>query len=377
MPDIALNTILYILIFIIPGLIFRKFYFSGEFTKQFYQGHLLERFMFTILCSIICLLCIFFLIYVIRLKFDFLPSISYESVSKIFSIISSNSVPDKKMFEYTYNDGIIMLLMYYILSVVLGLMFHYINLFFRLEYISSVFKYKNQWYYIFNGKSIKGVTGIGKKLVLTKVDALVNDGEKNIIYSGDLSDYYIEPSNNKLDTIILKNTYKKIPNVIEDCNYDIPTGIRYIPGNAMCIQNDKIINLNITHFTIERRFRYIKKIIWAIASVINVLMWPLMICFFWVDLKGLGIKNIESMYFVKKILIVILALFNSYQIKRLIGTILGIEELDIPILTFIAIILYMNIPFIWILGLLPWYGSLVALVGSTIVLLLIIGKNVS
>ncbi|HIC8755750.1 hypothetical protein [Elizabethkingia anophelis] len=377
MPDIALNTIFYILVFIIPGLIFRKFYFSGEFTKQFYQGHLLERFMFTILCSIICLLCIFYLVNFIRIWFNFLPSISYESATKIFKIVSSNSVPDKNMFEYTYKDALIMLTMHYFLSGILGAMFHYINLLLRLDFFSSALKYKNHWYYIFNGKSVKGVRGIGKKLIQTKIDALVNDGEKNIIYSGELSDYYIEPSNNKLDTILLKNAYKKVPNHIENCNYDVGTDVRYIPGNVICLQNDKIINLNITHFTIDRRFGFIKKIIWAITNIINVLMWPLMICFFWVDLKDLGIKNIESLYFLKKIIFVILILFNAYQIKRLIGIIMKIESSDIPVFKFIIIIFYINIPFIWVFGYLEWYWTLLAMLGATGILTWIFGDKTS
>ena len=41
--NIALNTIVYLMVFIFPGMIFRKFYYIREYSKEFDKGNLFER----------------------------------------------------------------------------------------------------------------------------------------------------------------------------------------------------------------------------------------------------------------------------------------------------------------------------------------------
>ena len=41
--NLALNTIIYIMIFIVPGILFRNYFYSREYSKEFYFGNLFEE----------------------------------------------------------------------------------------------------------------------------------------------------------------------------------------------------------------------------------------------------------------------------------------------------------------------------------------------
>jgi len=43
MPELALNTIILIVLILFPGLIVRRFYFIGNFSKQFFKGEWSEK----------------------------------------------------------------------------------------------------------------------------------------------------------------------------------------------------------------------------------------------------------------------------------------------------------------------------------------------
>ena len=51
--DLAINSILVFLLLILPGLIFRRFYYVGEFSKQFNSAAWLNSFYVSILPGIV------------------------------------------------------------------------------------------------------------------------------------------------------------------------------------------------------------------------------------------------------------------------------------------------------------------------------------
>ena len=95
--NIALNTIVYLVVFIFPGIIFRKFYYIREYSKEFDKGNLFERSVFTVLTSVI-ILALSYLIYTILVDFlgqDHVPYISYETIRGIHQQISTNQLPNE------------------------------------------------------------------------------------------------------------------------------------------------------------------------------------------------------------------------------------------------------------------------------------------
>lgn len=79
--NIALSTIVYISIFLFPGILFRKFLFIGVDNKQFYTGHLFER----IFCvnKVFKQVSVFISLYIFVAKCDILNK-RYRSMQKEF-----------------------------------------------------------------------------------------------------------------------------------------------------------------------------------------------------------------------------------------------------------------------------------------------------
>lgn len=208
--NIALHTIFYITIFIIPGTLLRRFYFSGEFNKEFSQGNLMERFMWTIFSSILVLLISSLFFYFIRIIYnkELLSAISYDTIKEVFDLLTDNDLPTSTQFFAIYKDFLILLFGIYFASILIGWASKKIAI---SRFVSSyvpVFRYKNYWYYFVRGKVKSASKGKNKEYWYTETDILIQQDGSTKMYSGKISDYYIDPNNNQLESIFLEDTNK-------------------------------------------------------------------------------------------------------------------------------------------------------------------------
>lgn len=255
--NIALSTIVYLMIFIFPGILFRKFYFRGEFTKQFHQGNLMERFLWTIFFSVLCLIINFFLFYFLRhiLDLKLLSSISYDSIKDIFCVLKSNDLPEKDTFKAVYFDFSVLIGSVYLLSSIFGFLLHSIVVEFNWDVKHTVFRFRNYWYYLIKGKTKENQS---KKHLYTIADVLVADGSSNnILYRGRVVDYYVDNSTNELESIILKDTIRYKKNKLSDGQTEVIE--KNIPGNLFCIQKDRIVNINFSHIVRDKDYTKFKQ----------------------------------------------------------------------------------------------------------------------
>lgn len=104
--NIVLSTIFYVMIFIFPGIIFRKFYFRGSFTSQFSKGNLFERFTLTMFFSIISALLSVSVLILLRYLFDvrFLGSVSYKTIIDVFNDIKKEHLYEQ--FGITFDKEV-------------------------------------------------------------------------------------------------------------------------------------------------------------------------------------------------------------------------------------------------------------------------------
>ena len=189
--NIALHTIFYISIFIIPGILFRRFYFSGEFNKEFSQGNLMERFIWTIFSSIIVLFFSSLFFYFIRIVYDkqLLTAISYETIKEIFSILSRNDMPDTQQFFAIYKDFLILVLGIYFSSIIFGSLAKRISVNRFVCGIFPVLRYRNYWHYFVRGRIKAAPREKGQEYWYTEADVLVYNENETKMYSGKISDY--------------------------------------------------------------------------------------------------------------------------------------------------------------------------------------------
>ena len=260
--DIALNTIFYIAIFIFPGIIFRKFYFRGNFTHQFSQGNLFERFIMTIFFSLVSILLSIGIILFFRyLGVDFLGAISYDTIIKTFNDIKKNEIPQD--FRSNAFHFLTLMSLIYIISLLMGAILHSFVIKLGLDIRYPIFRFNHPWYYITNGKTIKEISS--QKYLYTNIDILINDGYKKVMFSGVLLDILQNPLNNNIEHILVKNCYKyNFKDKDNSTQYDK----KYISGNVMCFSKDNIINFNLTHITRDKNYKVLKYYILFIITLI-------------------------------------------------------------------------------------------------------------
>ncbi|WP_123873951.1 hypothetical protein [Capnocytophaga canimorsus] len=253
--NIALNTVVYIMIFIFPGILFRKFFYIGEFSKEFYFGNLFERLMWTLFFSTLMLLCSFILYTSISNLFNWklLSAISYEKISKIIEFLHSEKIqlPDEETFKKDYPDFFILLSAIYLMSALLGVATHYLAKLMN-------YNFYNYWHFLIKGKKhrndLKNV-----KYSRTTADVLTDIQGDIVIYSGTIKDYHLTKNDTNLETIVLCDVTKK------NGNRDV------IPGHNFCIHKDNILNINLSYVYIETKQKQIWfKLFQNIISVVYI-----------------------------------------------------------------------------------------------------------
>lgn len=278
--NIAFNTVFYISIFIIPGILLRRFYYQGEFTKEFSQGNLLERLMWTIFSSILSLLTSAFFFISIRSLFGrkLLPQISYATIKDVFDLLATNLLPDGAKFKAIYSDFFILIAGIYLLAILMGFLAHKIVISVGTNTSFSIIKFKNYWYYFFRGR-VKNISiDKSQKYWYTEADIVIEQDGKSKMYSGKISDYYIDGSTNTLESIFLEDI-KKYKFKEGEPKYELIE----IPGNIFCVPYSRVLNMNLTYVLKEKGVSLMRKIIWWIVQAGYSLVSLSLFIIFWID----------------------------------------------------------------------------------------------
>lgn len=365
--NIALNTIIYIMIFIFPGIIFRKFYYTREYSKEFDKGNLFERTLITILLSVIILTFsrLIFTLFSELSGYDPLPHISYNTIRLLHNtIISSNELPnpnDFKNLEKIVLDFFRMIIGIYLLSAMFGFAAYIIN---RSKFIkySGIFKYKNYWQDIINGTYIESPND-KYTLGYTQADVLVATDEGSKLYTGTVDNYYLCHNTNQLQTIVLKDVkrYKKIDN---------KTITIKIPGHNFTVEKDRILNLNFTYiFVLKDRQKHIK----TTKSVINFIS---IIFYFYATIVAIFFNSDINKYLTtlpRKGIFLICSLFITLILKEFLKNFIFKQWYKVKIEQILFLIVMLT-PSIWIFNFLKWYWVLAIEIFMIIVFAIVISR---
>jgi ABC-type multidrug transport system fused ATPase/permease subunit len=272
--NLTLGFIAFFISIVIPGILFRRFFFYGEFSKQFNtKDPVLHSIFFSIIPGIVIQV-ISFIIYNLSLGFDS----SYLDVFTIFRDITSDGAngiqePTKNFL----NNNIITFFIYStIVFIFASFSGWFSSRFIRVlnwDKKYKLFRYNNQWYYIFSGEvlnmkkfedahnvSFKNNKGQVQDTLMTYADILVSVSDQNDrkeLYTGYVVDYDLQSDDiTQLDKVYLIDTHrykKKEKNTDKDGLAVIdenPTQSRNrlkVPGDIFVLNAKKIVNLNLTY----------------------------------------------------------------------------------------------------------------------------------
>ncbi len=253
----SLNAILIIFIFLFPGIIIRKAYYSGKFSKQFNRGQFSEKLFASLFWGIVNFIIASSLL-PLFLKFKGVESVYkffYNLVVKVVTFDITKGADYLSNISFTEIISLIIFFIFglFILPFMLGSMGFKIVRKLKLDLKLTSFTFSNHWHYFFKGEIIDktDTNKISKQNInfdpnednITRLDVLTLEGNSKYLYKGILLDYNLKESDEDLDSIILYEPMKK-KYIDEDDKKK--KGFESIPGNFILIPYSNILNLNVT-----------------------------------------------------------------------------------------------------------------------------------
>lgn len=366
--NIALNTIVYLMIFLFPGIIFRKFLFIREYSKEFDKGNLFERFIWTILTSIGILIVTFSIFLILKniLNLDLLPSISYKTIWNTFNDLSNNKLPNPNeklplKDRDVYKHFFFLMVSIYILSAILGMISYWIT---RTTFVKSIgiLKYLNYWQDLVKGTFISNNDDT-LTYAYTTADVLTEQNDTTKLYSGRVINYYLDIQTNQLQTIVLSDTkrYKRL----NDGSYEI----KNIPGHNFIIEKERILNINFTYIYESKDENKVYKWIYRIVNIIFTLLFIGVI-------STMFFSNIYiyTSTFLRKSAFVICGVLLILLLNNIVKKVLSGQWSTFKATNLYYLIFFL-IPYIWLFNFLNWYWVLSIEFGVLILISALLPEN--
>jgi hypothetical protein len=258
----------------LPGLIFLRFYFIGEFSKQFNTRIPIIRLAFYSLIPGVLFFLLSIYIYGI---FDskFLVSSALEIYLNLSSSNNGFSTDTSDFLDKGLGVYILFTTCTVIISGLFGFLIHYVIRKFNFDKKYKVFRFKNYWYYIFSGEIVKfpkfdraiadiQIDGVDKDsdVIMAYADILVNECGKSRMYTGYVLDYELEQDNiNSLDKIYLLDAHKFDYSQNQRLRFQSNHVKKSIPGQLFVIDYKTVLNINLTYIpSYDRMFRELDKL---------------------------------------------------------------------------------------------------------------------
>lgn len=239
--EIAIGALV-IIVLLLPGISFRKGYFSEEFSNQYTIKDFFQLFVNTFIPSVI--------LYLLALPIISIIGYSYN-IKVLIGLVSSNDNLFEKSLEHVYNTQTEILVFQLVINIISFIIGYWLKNFFIKKSIDSkfeFFRYKNIWHYVLSAKfidfersQIQLYSDNVEDVDITFVDALVSVGNKVFIYNGMLVDYQLASEGN-LDFLIVKDVQRK---QIDKKKF------KDVNGHVVVLKYENIINLNLTFIEAE------------------------------------------------------------------------------------------------------------------------------
>ncbi len=240
----AFITVL-LLLFSLPGIAFRRSYYASRFSLNFVSTNLINELIWSFIPAL-------FLHAIAVLIIEAQGKVQFHVEHFGYLLVGGSDKEEIQLIFNNIHSNLGRIILYFTsLTLVAALVGNILRLCVRglgLDILLRILRFPNRWHYLFTGEYLDIEKGLKyhKNIDFIIVDVLMGVGDKNIIYSGILEDYYLSKTSGGLDRIIIKYPSKKI--FTEDGNSEH----REIPGDYLSIPYEKILNINIQYYEFTR-----------------------------------------------------------------------------------------------------------------------------
>lgn len=385
--NIAFNTIIYIMVFLFPGIIFRRTFFSGKFRNNFDSGSNFERLLWSILISVLCIVTFCFIFIMLEglthHLFSGLIKITEKEVLCVFEDIYSNRYPDVFRSKEKLLSCFSVFFFLYIYSAFLGFILNKFIFILKLEKSVSLLQFENQWDYLAVSNKVTNSSHKFGDRCITQIDVKTKNDE---LFTCKFHQFLLD-KDGKVESIVVKDTFKyitldkkddvdKINHIKEETAKPhslliehLETDFKYIykkriKGNIFIFSNDNIENISITYITLSNAFGKIQDIGRIAASIILVLtilfsatyaIWD----FGLFDFKSNFKRIAFSFTFIVNILFLILFIAS---LKKDNSENFDIKEYKNQIKDSLLLFTYSLVPYLYITGIIKFSWTIILLI---------------
>ncbi|WP_185213765.1 hypothetical protein [Sphingobacterium mizutaii] len=241
---LTILSLTYIIFIIVPGVIFKKFFYQNNPQKAPGVGNFADRIITSILFGVFFQL-LTVLLYTLALNqiYDFEFNDYYKRINNIHQSLVTDSLPKITLNQITFL--FVELLLSLLISSICGLIGFNLIRKFKLDVIFPVLRFDSEWKYLFrDDKRIfdEDSPQNYRAFDSAQVDLLVKDSTGgSYLYSGILFNYKTN-KDGSLENISLLETkrYKKTKETDS-------TEIKNIPGHIVIVPYSNVLNMNITY----------------------------------------------------------------------------------------------------------------------------------
>lgn len=266
--NLAITTVVVFLL-LVPGILFRRFYYSDEFSHQYFKQSFFEVVLSSFLPTTI----------LHSLWSMGAMHLGYEiNLPVLFKLVGSSAVPDDAINNVVHNCRNIILYnsSLFAISALSGWSARLWVRELGFDRRFPTLTFRNHWHYLLSGEFFEMPRAAFdldednvRDIELIYVDALMTTSVGSVLYDGVLVNYQLIPDGSGIEYIVISDVQRRylkddpkgdkysnyeeillsaVPdeeqNGVDDTYYDIP-------GHIMILPYSEIINLNITFYKID------------------------------------------------------------------------------------------------------------------------------
>jgi hypothetical protein len=252
--NIALSTLV-LFFFLLPGIIFRRTYYSEEFSKEYFRSSFFGIFISTFIPSLLFHVIWFFISSFTPNGVDLL--ILFDLASENTKSTSYANIEINSKLIVFYNFSML------ISSFIAGYLAKKIIRYNKIDRKNKQLRFQNSWHYILTGEffdfpraNFTLEQDTVEEIEFVFADLLIETNNQTYLYDGVLVDYELSKSGG-LDTVTLKNVQRRL--LSDDSEFTEKgikkdNSIKYYPldGHILLFKYNLVINMNFSYY----KFRY-------------------------------------------------------------------------------------------------------------------------
>lgn len=280
--DFTWGFLVIFIFLIIPGLLIRRLYYYGEFSKQFgYNLPLIKVVFYSLIPGILNVIIVFWIYDAFFDEIDLGKVIDgYKDMANPSEkFVDNASTPLSSLIK---SEVFPFMGMLYTISIILGIISGRIIRMTGADEKFKLLRFNNPWFYLFNGhhhrlKKYESDIPSNSKFLFSKADVLIDTSNGAELYSGIVVDYELNADDcQKLSKVILRNA-QRYKTVSQDNRI-----AKEIPGNLLVVNCAGLRNINLTFVFGQKAKKSIletamPRTISIVLSILTILSIPLFI----------------------------------------------------------------------------------------------------